>query len=82
MNRKPQHFVRERRRARWVIARAIADCIAIECHVTEVSSRGAKLATNLAGQLPDKFDLVFANQYVKPCRAIWRRGNNVGVQFI
>ena len=82
MNRKPQNFVREKRRARWLLARAVADRIAVDCHVTDISRQGAKVSTNLAEKLPARFDLVFASHVVRPCRAVWRRGNNVGVQFV
>jgi hypothetical protein len=54
----------------------------IECHVRNVSPRGAKLIVGELLSLPQEFELnVPAKGKTYQAHVIWRRGDEVGVEF-
>jgi hypothetical protein len=55
----------------------------MDCLVRNLSPRGAKLALDGTGILPDSFDLnIERKERSYRARLVWRRFNDVGVAFI
>jgi ribosomal protein S1 len=55
----------------------------LECVVRNLTTRGACLEIGNAAALPDTFDLTFnRSRNWRPCRAIWRAADKVGVAFV
>jgi hypothetical protein len=54
----------------------------IDCTVRNLSAQGAKLQVSSVVGIPDTFDLVLADHSRQPCRVIWRRLKEVGVEFV
>lgn len=55
----------------------------IDCTVRDLSHGGARIACYHAGFLPKEFLLVFMlDRTMRDVRVIWRRLNEVGVQFL
>lgn len=54
----------------------------IDCTVRNLSRQGAKLAVATAIGIPDNFDLVLPNTTRQPCRVIWRKSRELGVEFL
>ncbi len=55
-----------------------------ECLVLDVSPGGAKIITDVAIDVGDKFGLVLvpAHQKRQPCEVVWSRGNMYGIRFL
>jgi hypothetical protein len=55
-----------------------------ECHVLDVSSGGARLATDDAMDVRDRFELTLVKGHHKAelCEVVWRRGKTYGVKFL
>jgi len=55
-----------------------------ECFVMDVSPGGAKIMTDAAFEVRDRFglSLVAAHSKRQPCEVVWRRGNTYGIKFI
>ncbi len=55
-----------------------------ECTVLDVSPGGAKITTDAAIDINDKFvlALVPAHPRRQPCEVVWRRGNIFGIRFL
>jgi hypothetical protein len=55
-----------------------------ECHVLDVSSGGARIASDDAMDVRDRFELtlVKSNDKREKCEVIWRRGKTYGVKFL
>ncbi len=54
----------------------------IDCTVRDISQGGARLACYHAGFLPEEFLLVFLlDRTMRRVRVMWRRLNEVGVQY-
>lgn len=55
-----------------------------ECFVLDVSPGGAKIMTDEAIDVRDKFGLALVPAHPKrqPCEVVWRRGNVYGVRFL
>ncbi len=53
-----------------------------ECRVRDLSDTGACLVISSPVGIPNRFDLVFANGAVKPCKFEWRKAQQIGVSFI
>jgi hypothetical protein len=54
----------------------------IDCTVRNVSAVGACLNVESALGIPERFDVMFdADKTVRPCRLIWHREKQVGVEF-
>ena len=53
----------------------------IDCTVSNLSDRGARLKVESPIGIPDSFDLVFDNAPVRCCRATWRKATQIGVEF-
>ena len=56
----------------------------LECFVLDVSPGGAKIMTDSAIDVSDRFvlALVPAHPTRQPCEVVWRRGNVYGIRFI
>jgi PilZ domain len=55
-----------------------------ECHVLDVSSGGARIATDDAMDVRDRFELTLVRGHQKRelCEVVWRRGRTYGVKFV
>ena len=55
-----------------------------ECFVLNVSPGGAKIMTDAAIDVRDRFalTLVPAHHKRQPCEVVWRRGNTYGIKFL
>ncbi len=55
-----------------------------ECHVLDVSSGGARIATDDAMDVRDQFELTLDRDHHKRevCEVVWRRGKTYGVKFL
>jgi PilZ domain len=55
-----------------------------ECLVQDVSPGGAKIITDAAIDVNDRFALalVASHQKRQPCEVVWRRGNTFGIKFL
>ncbi|HLI99749.1 MAG TPA: PilZ domain-containing protein [Bradyrhizobium sp.] len=55
-----------------------------ECHVLDVSSGGARIATDDAMDVRDQFELMLVPGHHKRdlCEVIWRRGKTYGIKFL
>ena len=55
-----------------------------ECLVLDVSPGGARIMTDAALDISDKFALALVPSHQKrqPCEVVWRRGNMFGIKFI
>ncbi len=55
-----------------------------ECHVLDLSSGGARIATDDAMDVRDRFELTLVKGHHKRelCEVVWRRGKTYGIKFI
>jgi hypothetical protein len=54
----------------------------IDCTVRNLSPEGARLDVASTLGIPERFDLMFdADHTVRPCRMIWHREKQIGVEF-
>ena len=55
-----------------------------ECFVLDVAPGGAKIMTDAAIDVRDRFGLTLvpAHSKCQPCEVVWRRGNVYGVKFL
>jgi hypothetical protein len=55
-----------------------------ECFVLDVSPGGAKIVTDAAIDVRDKFALALVPDHPKrqPCEVVWRRGKTYGIKFL
>jgi hypothetical protein len=55
-----------------------------ECFVLDVAPGGAKIMTDAAIEVSDRFGLALvpAHQTRQPCEVVWRRGNIYGIKFL
>jgi hypothetical protein len=55
-----------------------------ECFVLDVSPSGAKIMTDAAIDVRDRFGLALVPTHPKrqPCEVVWRRGNTYGIKFL
>jgi len=65
----------------WITLDGMTKC---ECFVLDVSPGGAKIMTDAAFDVSDRFGLalVAAHQKRQPCEVVWRRGNTYGIKFV
>jgi hypothetical protein len=55
---------------------------AIDCTVRNLSPRGARLDVASALGIPDEFDVIFdADRTIRPCRMVWHKETQLGVEF-
>ena len=56
----------------------------IECFVLDVSPGGAKIATDVALDVRDSFELALVPEHTRrqSCEVVWRRGKTYGVKFL
>ena len=70
------------RRLAWISAdNGVTEC---ECHVLDLSSGGARIATDDAMDVRDRFELTLVKGHHKRelCEVVWRRGTTYGVKFV
>jgi len=55
-----------------------------ECFVLDVAPGGAKIMTDAAIDVRDRFELALvpAHPNRHPCEVVWRRGNTYGIKFL
>jgi PilZ domain len=54
----------------------------IDCTVRNLSPTGACLNVASALGIPERFDVMFdADQSVRPCRMVWHKEKQLGVEF-
>lgn len=55
-----------------------------ECHVLDVSSGGARIATDDIMDVRDRFELTLVRGHHRRelCEVVWRRGKTYGVKFL
>jgi hypothetical protein len=55
-----------------------------ECHILDLSSGGARIATDGAMDVRDRFELTLVKGHHKRelCEVVWRRGKTYGVKFV
>jgi PilZ domain len=55
-----------------------------ECHVLDLSSGGARIATDDVLDVRDRFELTLVKGHHKRelCEVVWRRGRTYGVKFL
>jgi hypothetical protein len=55
-----------------------------ECIVLDVSAGGARIVSNVAIDVRDKFGLALVADRPKhqPCEVVWRRGQTYGIKFL
>ena len=65
----------------WITLDGMTKC---DCFVLDVSPGGAKIMTDAAFDVSDRFGLalVAAHQKRQPCQVVWRRGNTYGIKFV
>jgi hypothetical protein len=55
---------------------------AISCVVRDLSDTGACLKVESPIGIPETFDLVFeSDQSIRTCRVVWRKANQIGIEF-
>jgi PilZ domain len=55
-----------------------------ECFVLDVSPGGARIVTDAAIDVRDKFGLALVPDHPRrqPCQVVWRRGKTYGIKFL
>jgi hypothetical protein len=59
-----------------------SDRSTFDCTVRNLSRQGAKLQVGSSIGIPDSFDLILPNTARQPCKVVWRKQREVGVEFI
>jgi hypothetical protein len=80
MQREPRRQLKKR--PAWL---AIDDEMTkIECFVLDVAPGGAKIVTEAAIDVKDRFILALVPEHPKrqPCEVVWRSGNTFGIKFL
>lgn len=76
---------RRRRETVRIDAKIVSDdlwCV-VDCVIVDKSPDGARLRLHWPTALPARFDLVIPSErQIVSVRAVWRRGQNAGVQFM
>jgi hypothetical protein len=54
----------------------------LDATVRNLSRDGAKLMMTTVIGVPDNFDLMLPNTTRQPCRAVWRKGREMGIVFV
>jgi len=70
------------KRLAWI---ALEDGITLrECHVLDLSSGGARIATDDAMDVRDRFELTLVpgHHMHQLCEVVWRRGKTYGIKFL
>jgi hypothetical protein len=80
VQREPRRQLRKR--PAWI---SVDDGITmLECFVLDVSPGGAKIATDAAFDVGDRFGLALVPDHPKHqrCEVVWRRGKTCGIKFL
>ena len=75
---KPKQERRNEARHRIVFKRHDA---LIDCTVSNLSDRGARLKVESPIGIPDSFELMHEDATVRHCRVAWRKATQIGVNF-
>jgi PilZ domain len=79
MERRRQHRARTLKTARILFNQHNS---VIDCTVRNLSPRGACLNVASAVGIPEEFDVLFeVDHKVRPCRMIWHKEKQIGVEF-
>lgn len=54
----------------------------LDCLVRNLSSKGAQVNVETTLGVPDEVMLAIAGEPPRPCRVVWRRERQMGVEFI
>jgi hypothetical protein len=54
----------------------------IDCTLHDVSTTGARLKVGSPIGIPDTFDLAVAGGQTRHCRVVWRKPDQIGVEFV
>jgi hypothetical protein len=54
----------------------------IDCTVRNLSRDGAKLMVTSVVGIPDSFDLMLPNTHRQPCKVVWRKAKEIGIEFV
>jgi len=54
----------------------------VGCTIKDLSDGGGRLALSGFIELPGRFDLEIAGGATLPCKVAWRRGLQIGVEFL
>jgi hypothetical protein len=57
-------------------------CAAIDCTIRDISDGGACLKVETPVGIPDTFILAVGGVPTHPCRVVWRKASQIGVEFI
>jgi PilZ domain len=55
--------------------------VVFDCAVRDVSTSGAQLNIPSTIGIPDEFDLVIKGAPARRCRVVWRKADQIGVEF-
>ena len=78
---------KERRTARHRVLKAAQITFkdrgaAIDCTIRDISDGGACLKVVSPVGIPDTFVLAVGGVHTRPCRVVWRKASQIGVEFI
>lgn len=55
----------------------------LDCRVRDLSASGAKLICAVPLSVPEEFRFwLTGDQSIRPAKVMWRRGENIGIQFL
>lgn len=77
MERRHQIRARTLKSARILLNQSVIDCV-----VRDLSQTGACLKVESTLGIPDRFDVMFdVDKSIRPCRLVWHKGKQIGVEF-
>jgi hypothetical protein len=53
----------------------------LDCTVRDISATSARLKIASPVGIPDTFDLIIPGNAARPCRVVWRKPDQIGVEF-
>ena len=53
-----------------------------DCTVRNLSRQGAKLQVGSSIGIPETFELVLPSTARQPCKVVWRKAKEIGIEFI
>jgi hypothetical protein len=78
-NRRSLPRRRVHRRAQIIFNRGTA---VIDCTLHDISTTGARLKVGSPIGIPDTFDLAAMGGETRHCRVVWRKIDQIGVEFV
>jgi hypothetical protein len=76
--RRPPRRGRVLKRAQIVFKRSTAT---IDCALHDISTTGARLKVDSPIGIPNTFELAVAGAQIRHCRVVWRKTDQIGVEF-